>query len=168
MLFLNAIRTLIGARRPLSMAILFLMLALPAQAGDVSYDYDGQGRLVAAVDNTINTGTNGVQYVYDAVGNITAINALGATGGTEAFNEYPTLGRVGSSVEIYGDGFSLTPSSNSVTFGGNVAATVTGATISTLTVTVPTGAQTGQISVVTPNNPNSPALTARGVSGRAA
>ncbi len=72
------------------------MLALPAQAGDVTYDYDGQGRLVAAVDNTINTGTNGVQYVYDAVGNITAINAPGATGGTEAFNEYPTLGRVGS------------------------------------------------------------------------
>ena len=138
---------------------LFLAFAFPALAGDVTYDYDGQGRLVAAVNNTINTGTNGVQYTYDAVGNITAITALNATGGTETFNEYPTRGTVGSSVEIYGDGFSLTPSQNTVTFTGGVNATVVTATISTLAVTVPTGAQTGQISVVTPNNPGSPAKT---------
>jgi YD repeat-containing protein len=143
----------------LSGALFVVVLALPAAAGDVTYDYDSQGRIVAAVDNTIITGTNGVQYVYDSVGNIVAINALGATGGTETFNEYPTLGRVGSSVQIYGDGFSQTPSQNTVTFGGGAAATVVSATVSTLTVTVPTGAQKGQISVVTPNNPGSPALT---------
>lgn len=57
MLFLNAIRTLIGTWRPASSTVLLLMLALPAHADDVTYDYDGQGRLVAAVDNTINTGT---------------------------------------------------------------------------------------------------------------
>ncbi len=59
----------------------------------------------------------------------------------------PTLGPIGSMVTIYGTGFSANPADNVVTFGGNAGATVLTATTTQLTVTVPTGAMTGQIRV---------------------
>ena len=51
---------------------------------------------------------------------------------------------------IYGDGFSSTPSQNTVKFNGT-AATVTASTIATITTTVPSGAATGHIQVTSPN-----------------
>jgi hypothetical protein len=58
----------------------------------------------------------------------------------------PGSGPVGTSVTLQGYGFSATPSANLVTFGG-VAATVTSASATQLTVTVPSGANTGYIQV---------------------
>ncbi|MFN3403987.1 MAG: FG-GAP-like repeat-containing protein [Cytophagaceae bacterium] len=58
----------------------------------------------------------------------------------------PNSGSVGTTVTISGSNFSSTPSQNTVTFNG-VAATVTAATSTSLTVTVPSGATTGTISV---------------------
>jgi len=58
----------------------------------------------------------------------------------------PTSGVVGTTVTITGTNFSTTTASNTVTFNG-VAATVTAATATQLTVTVPTDAATGKITV---------------------
>lgn len=58
----------------------------------------------------------------------------------------PTSGAVGVTVTITGTNFSTTVANNTVTFNG-VAATVTAATATQLTVTVPTGATTGKIAV---------------------
>lgn len=60
----------------------------------------------------------------------------------------PKSGPVGSSVTINGSNFSPTPSANTVFFGG-VRATVTAATASTVTVTVPFGCMYEPISVTT-------------------
>ncbi len=58
----------------------------------------------------------------------------------------PTSGAEGITVTITGTNFSTTLASNTVTFNGT-AATVTAATATQLTVTVPTGATTGKIAV---------------------
>ncbi len=63
-------------------------------------------------------------------------------------NISPTSGVAGSSVIITGTNFSATPENNIVKFNGTTA-TVTAATSSQLTVTVPAGATTGNISVTT-------------------
>ena len=47
---------------------------------------------------------------------------------------------------IYGDGFSTTPSQNTVKFNG-ILATPTASSIATITTTVPSGATTGPIQV---------------------
>ena len=67
----------------------------------------------------------------------------------------PTSGTVGASVTISGQNFSTTATDNTVTFLGaegddndNVVATVSAATATLLTVTVPPDAQTGKISVM--------------------
>jgi len=63
----------------------------------------------------------------------------------------PNAGALGRSVGITGSGFSATASSNSVTFAGaggtRVSATVTAATTTQLTVTVPTQATAGNVTV---------------------
>ncbi|WP_128547399.1 IPT/TIG domain-containing protein [Larkinella soli] len=61
----------------------------------------------------------------------------------------PLTAPVGGTVTIAGTQFSATPASNTVTFGGNVQATVTSATETQLVVTVPAGAQNGPITVKT-------------------
>ena len=63
----------------------------------------------------------------------------------------PAEGVVGTTVTITGTNFSTTVSSNTVTFNGTTA-TVTAATATQLTVTVPTGATTGKISVTVSGN----------------
>ena len=83
----------------------------------------------------------------------TAVNVGTATGtGTaiaqaitlESFT--PTSSPIGSTVILLGTNFSTTPASNIVQFNGT-AATISAATATTLTVTVPTGATSGFISV---------------------
>ena len=66
----------------------------------------------------------------------------------------PTSGAVGATVMITGTGFSTTATDNTVVFLGaesdnadNAEATVSAATATSLTVTVPSGARTGSISV---------------------
>jgi YD repeat-containing protein len=111
------------------------------EAPKLRYAYDPLGRLVQAVASD---GT-AVQYSYDAVGNITAVRRL-AGGALRIVDFVPPAGAIGSTVAVYGAGFSATPSENTVAFNGT-AATVTAATPTALTVSVPSGATTGKITV---------------------
>lgn len=60
----------------------------------------------------------------------------------------PTSASPGESITIEGDGFSSTASQNTVTFAGDVDGDVTNASTTSLSVTVPEGAEDGPISVV--------------------
>ena len=62
----------------------------------------------------------------------------------------PTSGNVGSSITITGTNFDATPANNTVFFGATEA-TVTAASATSLTVTIPTGATFGPISVTVNN-----------------
>src|SRR5207245_1193082 len=68
---------------------------------------------------------------------------------TGVLNFSPTSGPVGTTVTITGTGFSSTISQDSVSFN-SATATVTSATANQMVVTVPSGATTGPISVITP------------------
>ena len=109
------------------------------------YLYDELGRLKAVITPS----GEAAIYNYDAAGNIVSITRQ--TNATVSIVEFtPDKGAVGTSVTIYGTGFSLTPAQNSVSFNG-VAATVTAASATQLIVAVPAGASTGPITVTTPN-----------------
>jgi hypothetical protein len=119
-------------------------VSLASQA-TINYAYDEAGRLKSIV-NSLN---NGAIYGYDAAGNITSITTKPAT--TVTISELtPNAGPVGSTVNIYGSGFSSTLSSDTVTFHTNVNATITSATPTQLVATVPAGATTGPIKVTAP------------------
>jgi phosphodiesterase/alkaline phosphatase D-like protein len=62
----------------------------------------------------------------------------------------PTSGKVGDSVTITGTNFDATAANNTVRFGGTEA-TVTAASATSLTATVPTGATFGPVSVIANN-----------------
>lgn len=64
-------------------------------------------------------------------------------------NITPTTAPIGSSVVITGTQFNATPASNTVTFGGNAIAQITGATTTSLTAIVPANAQNGTVTVAT-------------------
>ena len=93
---------------------------------------------------------NVATYSYDAVGNLLSISRsnLPANNGVAVLGFSPQSGPVRQTVTIQGQGFNSTPSANTVQFNGT-AASVTAATSSTLTVSVPAGATTGPISVTT-------------------
>jgi YD repeat-containing protein len=115
-----------------------------APAGSVQYAYDELGRLVQVTDPAGQVAI----YRYDAVGNILAIERPGASGiAISGFT--PNSGTTGTTVIVYGAGFSTTASENTVTFHGTIA-TVTTATPTQIEVTVPSGATTGTIAVTTP------------------
>ena len=130
-----------------SLVFLFLFcIASPllAQSGaSVQYVYDALGRLTTVVDPSGNVAT----YNYDAVGNLQSITRTTTSPSALAiFGFSPAQGSIGQTVVIQGQNFSTTPSANTVKFNGTLA-TVTAATANSLTVTVPTGATTGLISV---------------------
>jgi YD repeat-containing protein len=118
------------------------------QTAPIHYGYDELGRLVVVVDQT----GNAAIYSYDAVGNLLAIERVDPTQipGPVAITAFtPKQGTVGTSVSIFGKGFSETASQNSVTFNGTLA-TIASAAPNRLIVTVPAGATTGPIAVTTP------------------
>jgi YD repeat-containing protein len=116
--------------------------AAPAQS-PVTYVYDELGRLVAVTDAAGDTAT----YAYDAVGNLLAIARVNAA--TQSIVEFtPNGGPIGATVTISGTGFDPVATQNTVAFNGT-AATVTTATANQLTVTVPSGATSGTVSVTT-------------------
>lgn len=118
-----------------------LLLILPSLAADISYVYDDAGRLRAVIDPASDTAI----YAYDSVGNLTGITRHSST--TLAVLQFtPSTGPVGTTVTLYGTGFSATPASNTVKFNGTTATVLTAST-TVLTATVPSGATTGTISV---------------------
>jgi RHS repeat-associated protein len=135
----------------LLLSVPLLVLGLPApsvsaatQSDPIAYAYDDAGRLRAVMDPSAGAAV----YSYDAVGNLLSIDRRSAT--TTSIIEFdPDGGPVGSSVTIYGTGFSSTASQNSVSFNG-ATATITSASTTTLVATVPSGATTGPISVTSP------------------
>ena len=112
---------------------LCLLTTAPLSGADISYVYDNLGRLLAVIDPASDTAV----YAYDAVGNLTGITRQASS--TLAILQFtPSGGPVGTSVTIYGTGFSATPASNTVKFNGTTA-TVATASTTVLTTTVPTG-----------------------------
>jgi YD repeat-containing protein len=109
----------------------------------ISYFYDELGRLIGVSDSQGNTAT----YNYDAAGNLLSIS-VNPTSQVSVVGFDPVHGPVGTSVTVSGTGFSSTANQNTVTFNGT-AATVVSATSTQLVVTVPTGATTGTIRIVT-------------------
>jgi YD repeat-containing protein len=131
-------------------SLAFLLLfgpSLPALAQQILYEYDALGRL------TVIASPDGVaRYEYDAVGNILRIitrRYADVSGPVAILMVNPTQGIPGTTVRLYGKGFSPAAADNQVGFSGT-SATVTAATASTLTVTVPSGATTGPITLTTP------------------
>ncbi|MET3109286.1 YD repeat-containing protein [Oxalobacteraceae bacterium GrIS 1.18] len=116
-----------------------------AQSNGATYVYDELDRLI----QVIATNGSSTQYTYDAAGNIAAVKSDTVT--TLAIASfYPSSANTGGQVTIYGSGFSTTATSNTVKFNG-VSATVSAATATQLTVTVPTTATTGLIAVSNAN-----------------
>ena len=129
--------------------IVFLLLLLPnmgssQSANEIVYVYDELGRLVAVID----TAGEAAVYKYDAVGNVLTISRYSSSV-VSVIEFTPNTGSIGTTVTIYGTGFSTTPSQNTVTFNGQ-AATITSATSTKIVTTVPAGATTGPITVTTP------------------
>lgn len=124
----------------IAIVVLSLILVSQAQAA-VDYVYDEAGRLVQVVAPS----GESARYEYDAAGNLIAVRRSAA--GSLTIAEFtPVAGPVGTAVTLFGTGFSLTPSANSVSFGG-VAASVTSASANRLVAQVPMGAVSGPVSV---------------------
>ena len=114
------------------------------QAGTTAgivYIYDRLSRLRAVVDLASDTGI----YNYDAVGNLLSI-ARQNSSVVSIIEISTTTGPAGTTVTIFGTGFSGICGQNTVTFNGT-AATILSCTATQIVTTVPTGATTGPIVV---------------------
>jgi YD repeat-containing protein len=130
------------------MALLVLfVVASPSLAQSpitFQYLYDDLNQLIKVVDST----GVAIDYVYDSVGNIVRVNrSTGVPGALTVFGFTPQQAGPLSTITIQGQGFSTTPSANTVLFNG-VAGTVLSSNATTLIVVVPQGAVTGLISVI--------------------
>ncbi len=121
------------------------MLAMAQQGGTARYFYDANGRLSRVLSPT----GEAAIYNYDPAGNFTSIQRLGPND-LSIFEFTPATGAAGTTVTIVGTGFLDTIAGNTVRFNGTTA-TVTAATKTQLTVTVPSGATTGPISITNTN-----------------
>jgi YD repeat-containing protein len=141
--------TTVVYRAVLALLLCATLLPPAVAAQEVRYVYDALNRLVAVVDPQ----GNAAEYVYDPVGNLRAIRRYTVAGSAadpvRIFLVHPTQGPPGTAVDISGIGFSAAPTDNHVWFNGT-AATVTAATVNTLTAIVPSEATTGAITVTTP------------------
>jgi YD repeat-containing protein len=119
---------------------------LVAYAGNITYVYDPLGRLVGVIDGS----GNAAAYQYNNVGNLLSISTTNSSR-LSIFGLSPNNGPTNMQVTIYGDGFSTTPSQNTVTFNSQ-AATVTSSTQTSISTTVPAGVAlgTGTVTVTAP------------------
>jgi YD repeat-containing protein len=132
-------RTLLGIIIGVALTSVHLIAQNPAPS---QFFYDDLGQLVKVIDST---GTV-IEYVYDPVGNMLQIKRSTVGTGLAIFAFTPQQGNIGQTVTIQGQGFSATPSANSVQFNGT-AAQVISATANSIVAAVPPGATTGLISV---------------------
>jgi RHS repeat-associated protein len=109
----------------------------------IRYAYTPDSQLSAVIKPENEAGV----YSWDAAGNLSSVARKSSTK-LSIIQLEPTSGAVGETVDIWGTGFSTTPSNDTVKFHGT-AATVTAATAYTLAVKVPTGATTGTVTVQT-------------------
>ena len=123
---------------------LFLFGSRVQSAADTLYIYDELGRLVAV----INAAGDAAIYAYDHVGNLLSISHKSASE-VSIIEFTPNSGPIGSSVTIYGTGFSLTPGQNAVSFNG-ISAAITSVAPNQIIATVHEQATTGPITVTTP------------------
>lgn len=138
-------RWAVGVLAVVVASALALLPARAEQAGTVRYEYDAAGRLVKV---TAPSGDVAV-YTYDAVGNLLSIARI-SSGAVTVTEFSPASGPVGTPVTLVGSGFSTTATENQVAFNG-VQATVTTATATQLSTSVPVGATTGFITVSSPS-----------------
>lgn len=127
--------------------LLSLVLALASSVwtqNNITYIYDESGRLVGVIDPSGNVAV----YKYDAAGNILSISRSSSSQ-VSIIQFTPKSGPVGNTVTISGTGFSTTTSQDTVTFNG-VTASVTSASTTQITTSVPAGATTGPITVTAP------------------
>ncbi len=138
----SARRSVWMRRAALAVAIRLLAVCLPISAAwaATQYLYDDLGRLVLVANPS-----GSIVYAYDASGNVSTITQLSAAS-LSVTGFTPAVGYAGLPITIYGNSFSTTPANDHVTIGG-VTATVTAATTTTLSTTIPYGAATGPISV---------------------
>ena len=119
-----------------------------AQQPAVFYVYDDLNRLVGVIDQNGNVAT----YTYDAVGNILKIDRVDGTsvpGAVGITLVTPAGGKVGTTVQIFGKGFSPTAVQDIVAFNA-VRAEVSAAAPNRIVTSVPAGAITGPITVTSP------------------
>jgi YD repeat-containing protein len=129
--------------RVLGLTALLMLVVCQSQAQNITYAYDELGRLLAVVDQFGDAGV----YNYDKVGNLLSVTNTGSYT-VSIFTFTPNNGPVTQSVTIYGDGFSTTPSQNTVTFYNKKTVVPTlPTTVATITVPVPAGTATGPIEV---------------------
>ena len=135
------------ASRTLLLTSLLVLFCAPARTQTPTrrtvYLYDELGRLKAVLTPS----GDAAIYNYDAAGNIVSITRQLSTN-VSILDFTPDKGSAGSSVTIYGTGFSLTPALNTVLING-VAATVNASSATQLIVTIPAGVTSGHISVIT-------------------
>jgi YD repeat-containing protein len=125
--------------------ILTLLIGSAAgvRADSAQYYYDPAGRLTAMVDPV----NGSAQYNYDAVGNILSVVRRPITDLMVA-QLSPSRGLAGTVVTISGTGFGTT-ADTTVSFNGQSAAP-TAVSATQITVTVPSGATSGAVSVTSP------------------
>ena len=111
--------------------------------GASSYAYDAAGRLVGVVaaDGSI------ARYSYDPAGNITSVDRLG-TPAIAVLSAVPSRVRAGDTITLSGKGFGTTVAANTVKINGTTA-TVKTAAADKLTVTGPSAATSGSVTVTT-------------------
>jgi RHS repeat-associated protein len=109
----------------------------------IRYTYTPDSQLSAVIKPEAEYGL----YTWDAAGNLSSIAKKSSTK-LSIIQLEPSKGAVGETVDIWGTGFSSTPSSDTVKFHGT-AATVSTASAYELAVKVPSGATTGTVTVQT-------------------
>jgi YD repeat-containing protein len=113
-------------------------------ANSIKYNYDELGRLT-----TVENGAGQVaKYSYDAAGNLLKITRHDSAQ-VSVLQFTPASGTSGTTVTIYGTGFSAVPAQNTVTFNGVSGAIVSSSTTE-LVATAPAGVTTGTIAVTSP------------------
>jgi YD repeat-containing protein len=114
----------------------------------IHYVHDELNRLIAVIDRD----NSAAAYVYDAVGNILAIERFSVAdipGPIGITFVAPSKGKVGVKVTIYGKGFGASVAQVSVSFNGT-SATVDSVSGNRISTSVPAGATTGPIVVTAP------------------